>query len=141
MFATLRKQASMCTHERCPIFEISECIFIICCVLVGTVCSRGGEFKKLEIQSHFAPGYSCTNSLSHYLNIRMKTSVVLEELSAHLLVCICICEVCNHGCVSVIVSVCVCVCVCVSPTGLLIYSNILSSYGYSVPTFPRLADR
>lgn len=29
-----------------------------------------------------APGYSCTNSLSHYLNIGMNASVVLEDLSA-----------------------------------------------------------
>lgn len=59
--------------------------------LGGADWSRGGEFKKPETLARVAPGYSCTNSLSHYLNIRMNTSVVLEELSAHLLLCDCIC--------------------------------------------------
>lgn len=48
------------------------------------------EVENLKTLAHVAQGYSCTNSLSHYLNIRMNTSVVLEELSAHLLVCNCI---------------------------------------------------
>lgn len=51
------------------------------------VSSWGGEFQKPETLARVAPGYSCTNSLPHYLNIRMNTSVVLKELSAHLLVC------------------------------------------------------
>lgn len=46
--------------------------------------------KKFETPAHFALGYSCTDRLAHYLNIWMNTSVVLEELSAHLLLCICI---------------------------------------------------
>lgn len=52
--------------------------------------SWGGEFKKPETLACVAPGYFCTNSLSHYLNITTNTSVVLEELSAHLLLCGCI---------------------------------------------------
>lgn len=79
-----------CVERTFEISVISEGVFIIWCVLGGMDSSRGGEFKKPETLFRLAPGYSCTDRLPHYLNIRMNISVVLEELSAHLLVCSCI---------------------------------------------------
>ena len=105
----------VCIEHTFEISVISEGVFIIWCVLGGMDSSRGGEFKKPETLFCLAPGYSCTDRLSHYLNIRMNISVVLEELSAHLLVCSCIgvYATCARAGIRLTVLVCVCVCVCV----------------------------
>lgn len=80
----------VCIEHTFQISVIAEGVFIIWRILGVVDSSRGGEFIKPETLFRLAPGYSCTDRLYHYLKIRMNISVVLEELSAHLLVCSCI---------------------------------------------------